>query len=147
MTHRRNSEGLRECECPIPNPDTNPRRQGKCVRCGFVINPEWVSCDATIGEFFDRLAEYPGLGNILRFRRQCEEREHAGRGLYGHRHLARDAVGEGLEEAADGANYAHFLILESRRAGVEEPTSAAFEAAWHFARAHAALLRARHPED
>ncbi len=138
----RKSPASGECGCEKPIETVDPRWPGSCVRCGNRIEPRWTSNDATVAEFFDRLEEcFPGETPawVQIFRRHCEARELAGRDTFGYEFLARNNPAEGLEEAADGANYAFFDILQSRRDGDEEEWALALTAAYHFAHAYRAL--------
>lgn len=114
----------------------------------------------TLSEFFDRLedvlfdtsarkAETPGWSDWLAFRRHAEAREEAGREHWGDEYLFRDNAAEGLEEAADGANYGYFDVERTRVEGgdVDEALQLALIAANHFYEGHRALhaLRKKTP--
>lgn len=73
------------------------------------------------------------------FRIHCEARELAGRSRFRHSLLARNNPREGMEEAADGALYAFFDTLVSRRALEDEELDVALTAAYHFAKGWEAL--------
>ena len=131
------------CECPEPlerlnrfNP-SDPVKS--CMKCGRIISREWTSNDDTLAEFFDRLKEcWPADPPrwFASFRRSCEVRERRGRVEYKHRHLSQDNAVEAMEEAADGALYAFFCILQDRREGSEEEWITALTAAKYFAEAY-----------
>lgn len=108
----------------------------------------------TLSEFLDRLEEAtfglvdhknPPLGwtEWVAFRRQAEAREEAGRELFGDAYLFRDNSGEGLEEAADAANYGHFDVERVRAEGgdVDEALQLALVAAQHFYEGYRTLHR------
>lgn len=111
----------------------------------------------TLVEFFDRL-EDALFTNVrkdrlpsdwLTFRRQAEARERDGRDRFGDAYLRRDNAGEGLEEAADGANYGYFDVERTRaeHGDVDEALQLALIAANHFYEGHRALhaLRGKVP--
>lgn len=133
------------CACPVPLETSNPRTKGSCRKCGHILNPEWVSDDRQVAEFFARLT--PVLGDeptFPHFRELCQRRERAGRDYFGFRYLDRDNVAEGAEEAADGANYAYFEMLQARRLGLDPEEDLLLSAAQHFALAYASLAAAQH---
>ena len=136
----------RECECREPNPYQHPEKGDTCVQCSGYISPRWTSNNQTVAAFFDRLEQsmFPVSLDDLpdwweRFRMHCEARELAGRSRFRHSLCRRNNPGEGMEEAADGALYALFDCLVSRRAGEDEEIDIALTAAYHFAKAHEAL--------
>lgn len=133
---------LRECSCP--QPERKPQKPDVCVRCGFYLNPRWMSNDATIQSFYDGVANGFSGGApewFDTFRLHCEQREYAGRKTFRESYLARDNVREGTEEAADGANYAFFKSLQEKRAGGDPQMDLALTAAQHFALAYKALAQ------
>lgn len=111
----------------------------------------------TLPEFLDYLHRaVPDLAYLdeppadwIAFRRHCEQREEAGREEFGDAYLYRDNAAEGLEEAADGLNYCHFVVERTRAEGgdVERAQHLATIAAQHFFLAHQALQQLRHPTD
>lgn len=108
---------------------------------------------APLSEFLDHLGRaVPELAHSsepqpdwLAFRRECEARERAGREEFGDDWLYRDNAAAGMEEAADGANYAHFEAERIRANGgdYDEALQLATIAADHFYRAHEALQALR----
>lgn len=84
-------------------------------------------------EWLARLAALPEVST--EFLEQCYAREVAGREYFGLKFLNRDNAPEGMEEAADGANYAFFEILKSRRENGPDKEDRALRAAYHFAMA------------
>ena len=109
-------------------------RPGYCRFCGGRIDPEWVSSDATFAEFFDQLAELPGVPSDLI--EQCRDRELAGRETFGFAYLARDNPKEAREEIADFVLYIRLHLLCARREGRPEKVEAALRAAHHAALAY-----------
>ncbi len=111
----------------------------------------------TLSDFFDRLEDalFPNQrrdrlpADWIAFRRQAEDREIQGRDRFGDEYLTRDNAGEGLEEAADGANYGYFDVLRTDAEGgdVDEALQLALIAAHHFYEGHRTLhaLRAKTP--
>lgn len=139
---------MRICQCPKPTRKVKPGKQDWCERCGSYIDPEWVSSDATLNAFFDRLRESvsepaPWLEPLRQF---CQARERAGRDEFGFAYLDRDNPREAIEEAADGANYAFFEVLRNRRKGEDEQIDVALLAAYHFGKAYHALDEMRRKE-
>ncbi len=141
---------LRECACKVPEPHTDPRKAHACVRCGFVLGPAWTSSNETVAAFFDSLARtFPSWPHVPpwfeNFRLHCEAREFAGRKTFRQTFHARDNAAEGFEEAADGALYALFDSLKTRRAEGDDPDlDLALTAAYHFGLAYKALEDRRH---
>jgi len=127
--------------CQGPNCRENDRRPGWCRRCGLKLDPRILSTDETLAAFQKEVAKLPGVtpGILI----DSHRRERAGRKEFGLKYLGRCNPTEGLEEAADGLNYAFFDWLNDRRAGVEEIDSDLLDAAHHFALAYAALERKR----
>ena len=140
---------MSECRCAEPKPNDrdplNRRSADYCRICQRQISREWTSNDKTLGWFLDGLAAcIPARGEEWqRFRIHCEARELAGRPRFKHQFLNRDNVAEGLEEAADGALYAHLDVLKAKRAGEDGDVDMALIAAHHFYEAYAALLHLR----
>lgn len=138
------------CLCPKPIQSLNTSRYGDmCLKCAKRIVGDWVADDDTMGEFYDRLSEAMSYGLDLApdhpfefFRRQCLNRERAGRthpkGAFGY--LDRNNASEGKEEAADGANYAAFEEMKQRRKG-EAPSTWLLVAAVKAAEMHEAFMR------
>jgi hypothetical protein len=127
--------------CRCERPSLNDRRPDFCRRCGVKHSPRILSSDTTLAEFQAEVAKLPGVTPGIftdSFRR-----ERAGRVEFGLKYLGRDNCAEGLEEAADGFNYACFAWLNDRRAGTEAIDPELLTAAHHFALAHAALERKR----
>lgn len=136
---------VKECRCPKPAPFSPPAKAHTCCRCGFWINPTWGSTDENVNAFFGRLEESTPSGEwwLEPFVDHCKRREHAGRKKFGLEYLVRDNPAEGLEEACDGALYAHLDVLQAKRAGNDDDMDAALTAAYHFGKAYEALLRLR----
>ena len=118
-----------------------------CLACAKLICGDWVADDDTMGEFFDRLAEGMNLPFDLDpghpfefFRRQCLNRERAGRERFRLRYLGRDNALDATEEAADLANYSAFGQMVHRRNGEHESVHLKM-AAMYAAKAHECLLR------
>ena len=130
---------MKYCRCP--RPVANPKKSNYCRRCGIRHFPASQSNDETFAEFFGMLADLPGFSS--QSIRQAQERERLGRDEFGMKYLGRDNCGEGLEEAADGMNYAFFDWLNDRRQGINEIDTDLLEAVHHFSMAHAALQRKR----
>lgn len=130
------------CESPVDSPDE--RSRGVCAACGFKFDPAWYADDGAVRSFYDRLAlAMFGEPSFPHFRALAEDRERAGRPAFGLRYLNRDNVVDAAEEAADGANYALFELLQSRRRGLDPADDLIFDAARHFALAYAALAAAQ----
>jgi hypothetical protein len=127
-----------------------------CLRaaCQGHLKPEWLSSDDTVKHFFDRLAEamfHPAILNgpgppawFQRFRRQCEQRELAGRDEFGVRYLSRNNRVEGQEEASDETIYSHLDILRQRREGRPEEWELALTVAKRAAENHRDLAHRHH---
>jgi hypothetical protein len=130
---------MKYCRCDRPR--LNDRRPDHCRRCGMRHAPNIQSTDETFAEFFGMLADLPGFST--QSIRQAQEREQAGRFSFGMEYIGRDNCGEGLEEAADGMNYAFFDWLNDRRKGIEDIDPDLLDAVHHFSLAHAALQRKR----
>ena len=127
--------------CRCERPSLNERRPDFCRRCGVKHDPRILSSDETLAEFQTEVAKLPGVtpGILI----DSLNRERAGRVEFGLKYLGRDNCAEGLEEAADGFNYAFFDWLNDRRAGAREIDPELLTAAHHFALAYAALERKR----
>jgi hypothetical protein len=80
------------------------------------------------------------------FVRECSAREFRGRSVFGFQFMENDNAAEGMEEAADGANYAMYEIIKARRFGTHTDESLALTAVLHAYELYAALaaLRAKH---
>lgn len=136
------------CRCEVPIFSLNRARNGDmCLRCGRQIFGDWVADDDTMGDFFDRLAEGMGLSLDLDpahpfefFRRQCLNRERAGRERFRLRYLGRNNPVDATEEAADLANYCAFGTMVRRREGGHDSPHLMM-AAHYAAKAHECLLR------
>lgn len=101
-----------------------------------------------LGRAISEIANAPDPpADWLRFRRQCEAREEAGRAEFGDEYLRRDNASEGLEEAADGALYCYFEAERVKESGgdYEAALQLAVIAAQHFFRAHEALQEMHQP--
>ena len=127
--------------CRCEHPRENSSRPGWCRRCGVGLSPEWLSNDANLAAFQAEVAKLPSVNAGILI--DSHRRERAGRVEFGLKYLGRDNAAEGLEEAADGLNYAYFCWLNDRRAGTEEIDPDLLTAAHHFALAHQALERRR----
>lgn len=135
---------MRYCDCDSPVESMDRRTSGVCASCSRSFAPEWYADDRTVREFYDRLAlAMGGEPSFPYFRQLAEAREKTGRPLFGLRYLSRDNVADAAEEAADGANYALFELLQSRRRGLDPADDLIFDAARHFALAYAALAAAQ----
>lgn len=135
---------MRYCKCERPVESPDPRRLDTCSACGHSFDPAWYANDAAVREFYDRLAlAMGGEPSFPYFRQLAEAREQAGRPLFGLRYLTRDNVMDGAEEAADGANYALFEMLQQRHHGNDPADDLIYDAARHFALAFAALAQAQ----
>lgn len=134
---------MKGCNCPAPYESSDSRKAGTCNRCGKLINPEHLSSDSNVREFFDNFAR--GLPTITPafhdLRRQCELRERAGRSQFGLRYLGRDNQREGLEEEADGVNYVYFDLLKCDREGIDPDLDLAMTEAYHLYKAYEANRR------
>ena len=142
---------ITHCPCPEPKEPLNPRGKGSCIKCGRLLNPEWVDSEKNVAKLFDRLAEAlpPGEADSeawWAFRAHCESRERMGRSTFGFRYLNRSNTSEALEEAAD---YCLYLLLDSLREirdnGSEEDMDLVLIGARHAFKCHetARHLRAR----
>lgn len=135
---------LRECSCDVPRPYGAPQKAHACASCGYWINPAWTVNDKTMGEFWARLrGAIPHETAVDLIYPHSDAREREGRRLYGLRYLGRDCAFEGMEEAADGPNYAAMELLRARRAKEDEEWALALTAAHHFALAYQALAAMR----
>jgi hypothetical protein len=135
------------CVCAEPRDNINPRFPGTCVKCSKkIVEPEYDSSDATLGAFFDRLAEssFPAYTAtrerrhlpkwFLDFHRTCSGRERMGRKKFGHTYLRRNNPAEAMEEAADLAIYLFQETLRRRRLGEDEEADIALTGALHAAK-------------
>ena len=125
--------------CKCEKPRENIRRLNYCRRCGKKFDPRILSNDSNLGRFQGEIALLPGVhfGVLV----HPLKRERAGRKEFGMQYVGRDNPAEGLEEAADGFNYAYFSWLNDRRFGPDEIDSDLLHAAHYFAMAYAALER------
>ena len=134
------------CTCPQPRISPNPRLAGSCVVCGKLIAPELLEPDERLTEFFDRLegVVIASAGRLpetfAAFRRQCKDRESAGRGEFGLSFLSRDNLAEGREEAADGAIYSWLEALKLERCGEDPDLQLALSEAFHLFKFYEANL-------
>ncbi len=111
----------------------------------MIYHREWSS--ANVAPMIDRLTDLPGTldpegepSSVFRhFRDNCLAREGRGRDHFGYTFMGRNNAIEGLEEAADGTNYAFMEVLRARRAGAEEFQDIAATAAYHFFKAYEQL--------
>jgi hypothetical protein len=132
------------CRCPRPADSDNPRNRGSCVKCGRAIPDEWNT--KHIAGLLDQVrAIFPGKPppNWQEFVRWCNDREFRGRDLFGLSYLDKDNCLEGMEEAADGANYAMFDVLRARRQGTHTDDALALTAVYHAFELFDALARLR----
>ena len=137
---------LKGCACKAPQPRVRPGRQDWCERCSLYIDPAIACNDATVREFFDRLADaMPVRGEAWDlFRMECEAREFAGRSRFRQSFHGRHNLREAAEEATDGALYCFLDTLVVRREGRgDEDIDLALTAAHHFYRAFEAAARLR----
>lgn len=133
------------CECERPVESLDRRTSAVCASCGRRFHPDWYADDWTVADFYDRLAlAMWGEASFPHFRRLAEARERTGRPLFGLRYLQRDNIADAAEEAADGANYAMFELLQERRQGCDTADDLLLDAARHFALAYASLVAADH---
>lgn len=134
----------RRCEC-VPPRERSYGRGGSCQSCGRLIDTRYMTSDTTFAKFFTQVGRLPDV--TADFVDHCEDRERAGRPIFGHRFLARDNAAEAQEEAADGANYCFMADLRYRRSAGDAAEPGAdpelLTAAHHFALAWAALHRYR----
>lgn len=128
--------------CRCEHPRLNNRRPDYCRCCGVRHLPASISSDETMGEFFARLADLPGITAPALI--HAQQRERAGRKEFGLRYLGRNNAAEGCEEAGDGLVYSALEWLNDRRVGIEDIDPDLLDAAHHFALAHAALERRQH---
>jgi hypothetical protein len=135
------------CTCRQPRRSPNPRAGASCVVCGRQIAGGWVVGDEQMAEFFEVLALPPVAPDLASFREHCLAREGAGREKFGFQYLARDNDEDGMEEAADLANYACFGNAKMHRTYWDpEAASLRWQAAKHAAKAHHLLKLARAAE-
>ena len=134
------------CDCipPLPGPEREGfRNHLSCRKCGRLIDEEILSSDQNLRAFFDDIARaLPAITpafHDLRF--QCELREHAGRGHFGLKYLARDNLAEGREEEADGLTYIYLDLLRCQREGWDEDRDLAQTEAYHLYKAYEANRR------
>ena len=143
------------CECPLPIRSTDPRREGKCARCGGIFNRIWDQTDENFRAFWGRIeSSYPGWQFPLyeppdeqqTLRLQTQHRERAGRGQFGYAYLNRDNVREAREELADALMYLYLDTLRSARAGEEAEWDVVLSIADDLISAYGKLhqLRAKH---
>jgi hypothetical protein len=126
-----------DCHCDMI--EEHEIRPGFCRFCGGKLSAAWVSSDATFAEFFDQLADLPGVTPALI--EQCRQRELDGRDEFGFAYLKRDNASEAREEGADLALYCYLSVLRARRDGQPEKIEAALEAARYAALAYEASRR------
>lgn len=137
------------CRCPKPNRYPSPFKRHSCVRCMGEIRGDWLSNDANVEAFFDRLAECFPNAQIPDwfegFRRLCESRERTGREVYDLAYVGRDNPHEAKEKAVDGALYHYLELLNKRHQGHDEDTDLHLIAAMRFAEAYyfSALAQAK----
>jgi hypothetical protein len=133
------------CHCPEPIQATDLRRAGVCLKCCLPIDSEALSSDETIRAFFERFAAtFPGSPpeSFQGFRRQCEERERAGRKDFGLAYLSRDNLAEACEEESDSAIYLFLDTLRHRReAGSDDDLDLVLTTVWHSFKAHEGARR------
>lgn len=132
------------CACPRPAYDDLDRRPNTCVKCAGYIDPAWVSSDANVQTFFDRLTSCQNLPeNFPAFRAHCERRELAGRSTFGFRYLDRDSIEDTLEEACDLAIYPYLHGLRLVREGNADYLDLPLTAAYNASQAYDAMLQER----
>lgn len=102
--------------------------------------------ETTFESLLTQLSRCPGVSDEVLD--ECQRRyeigidefvDDEGRPLY----LSRDNCSEGMEEAADGINYAIMESLRRAARGQEDKRELALQAAHHFAMAHWVLIRLR----
>jgi hypothetical protein len=129
------------CTCLPPVPSRDPRNSDSCLKCGRVwVNAPGIVWDDQIHGFYDHV-EAARVPDFQAFRHHATQREAAGRPRFGFSYLLRDNPVDGMEEAADGGNYSLFEKAKRERVGQGEAAEITYlyEAARHFALAHAAL--------
>lgn len=137
----------RFCKCETPRDSVDPRRAGWCARCLRRLNPEWLSTDKTVREFFDSLQRaLPSHDSEWQaFRQMCETRERVGRKEYGLEYFKRNNLNEAMEEASDLALYPFLdslVAIKDGRAG--EDYDLVLEIAFHAFQAYRKILRLQH---
>lgn len=131
------------CPCPRPLMTPNPRCAGNCVKCGKRIEGDWVVTTESMDTLHALLVEGRPIPDYETFRAHAAAREYAGRQKFGYQYLSRDNAADGLEEAADGANYAFFELHKMHRTEYDQDSAALLlDAAYHFAQAHHSLRQA-----
>lgn len=100
--------------------------------------------NAEFDEYLDQLGEAPTVPDY--FVDQCRLRQRRGNGVFGNRYIFRHNAVEGMEEAADGANYAIFESLKRGYEGRDDKRALCLEIAHTFAKAHALLAQLHHAD-
>jgi hypothetical protein len=100
--------------------------------------------ETTFTSLLTQLSRCPGVSDEVLD--QCQDRYDAGITTFispdgQPAYLTRDNAAEGMEEAADGINYAVMESLRRAANGQEDKRDLALSAAHHFALAHWALMR------
>jgi hypothetical protein len=102
--------------------------------------------ETTFDSLLDQLGRCPNIPEgileycAFRYEKGIEEFvDEEGNPLY----LSRDNCIEGMEEAADGVNYAIMESLKRAAEGKEDKRELALDAAYHFAMAYSVLTRLR----
>lgn len=134
---------MRGCNCPAPYESSDSRKAGTCNRCGKIINPDILSTDKNVREFFDNFARsLPTITPAFHdLRYQAELRERRGREEFGLRYLARDNLAEGREEEQDGVLYVYLDLLQCKRNGEDTDLDLAMTEAYHLYKAYEANRR------
>jgi hypothetical protein len=138
---------LRICECEKPS--YKPQKPEVCVRCGFPMNPAWVSSDATHEAFWRRLEDalYPNGApdSFLALKLQSQNRERAGRHIFGFEYLKKDNLAEATEEISDAEIYIALDSLQTiRERGSDQDMDMVLTAMAKGVEFYEALLRLRH---
>lgn len=100
--------------------------------------------NAEYDDYLDQLAAAPTVPDY--FVTQCRERQRRGNGIFGNRYIFRPNAVEGMEEAADGANYAIFESLKRGHEGRDDKRALCLEIAHTFAKAHRLLAQLHHTD-
>lgn len=139
-------EGLRECQCRVPEPKIN--KPSTCVRCGYSLVTDWVCSDRNVARFLNRLSETIPRGGEAweQFRIHLEAREAAGRSTFRQSFLGKNLLQEAREEAVDLALYMALHALQRLRAGEDQNIDLLMTAANHAFLAYKATLELHHKE-
>ena len=116
------------CKCKVPQKSPNPRSAASCGICGKLLDPAWLSTDATMTKFFNRFEAgmFPPATRPKKkrwfwgLRRLCEAREREGRDKFGLAYLSHDFLENVGEEAADIIVYSHLRHLRTIKESGED---------------------------